>query len=311
MPAIGQFQYATAIDLVMGYYSVSLAPKAKEKCVICLPWDLYQYEVLPMGLIVSSYVFQEAMGNLMLDLENVYCYLDDVIVIRNSSFENHLAQVDEVLCCLRDKGMQIHLRKSAWARDSGEYLGYIISRDGIRGQKKKIQGMLDLTTPRNQKEVRKFVGMVNFYKNMWPKCSSILGPLTNITGKGKRFIWEDSHQKAFDKMKGLMAKGALLAFPDFTKKFILHTDASDLQIGGVLSQQGKPIGFFSKKFNAAQRKYTVTQRELLAIVESLKHFRNIIYSHEIEVFTDHQNLTHENTDYSSDRILRQRLTLEE
>ena len=79
----------------------------------------------------------------------------------------------------------------------------------------------------------------------------------------------------------------------------------------MLSQEGKPIGFFSKKFNVAQRRYTVTQRELLAIVESLKHFRNIIYGHAIEVFTDHQNLTYENTDYSSDIILRQRLTLEE
>ena len=108
-----------------------------------------------------------------------------------------------------------------------------------------------------------------------------------------------------------MAKGALLAFPDFTKKFTLHTDASDVQIGGELSQEGRPIGFFSKKFNVAQQKYTVTQRELLAIVETLKHFRNIIFGHEVEVFTDHQNLTYENTDYSSDRILRQRLTIEE
>ena len=112
-------------------------------------------------------------------------------------------------------------------------------------------------------------------------------------------------------MKGLMSNGALLAFPDFKRKFTLHTDASDVQIGGVLSQEGKPLGFFSKKSNTAQRKYTVTQRELLAIVESLKHFRNIIYGHEIEVFTDHQNPTYENTNYASDRILRQRLTLEE
>ena len=103
-------------------------------------------------------------------------------------------------------------------------------------------------------------------------------------------------------MKRMMAKGALLAFPNFSKKFTLHTDASDLQVGGILSQEGKPIVFFSKKFTDAQRRYTVTQRELLAIVESLKHFRNIVFGHEIEVFTDHQNLTYVNTDYSSDRI---------
>ena len=113
MPVIGKFQYATAIDLVMGHYSMGLALDAKEKCVICLPWGLYRYQVLPMGLIVSSDVFQEAMGNLMLDLENVYCYLDDIIVIGNSSFEDHMTQVDEVLGRLREKRMQVHLGKLA------------------------------------------------------------------------------------------------------------------------------------------------------------------------------------------------------
>ena len=166
MPAIGKFQYATAIDLVMGYYSMCLSPAAKEKCVICLPWGLYQYQVLPMGLVVLLDVFQEAMGNLMLDLENVYCYLDNIIVIGNGLFQKHMTQVDKVLYRLREKGMQVHLGKSSCARDLVEYLGYIISRDGIRPQENKIQGMLDLSTPRNQKELRGFIGMVNFYKNM-------------------------------------------------------------------------------------------------------------------------------------------------
>ena len=311
MPPIGKFRHATTIDLVMGYYSMRLSSVAKEKCVLYLPLDLYQYQVLPMALVVSSDVFQEALGNLMLKLENVYCYLDDIIVIGNWSFQKHMAQVDEVLQRLRDKGLQVHLKKSAWVQDSVEYLGYIISREGIRPQDNKIQEMLDLSAPMNQKYLCGFIGMVNFYKNMWPKRSSILGPLTDMTGKGKKFTWAEVHQNAFDSMKKLMAEGALLAFPDFTKKFTLHTDASDLQIGGVLSQEGKPIGFFSKKFNPAQRKYTVTQRELLAIVETLKHFRNTIFGHDIEVFTDHQSLTYENTDYPSDHILQQHLTIEE
>ena len=86
--------------------------------------------------------------------------------------------------------------------------------------------------------------ILNFYKNMWLKCSTVLSPSTDITGKGKKFLWNESHQKAFEKMKSLMLEGSQLALPDFTKKFTLHTDASDHQIGGVLSQQGKPIVFF-------------------------------------------------------------------
>ena len=108
-----------------------------------------------------------------------------------------------------------------------------------------------------------------------------------------------------------MSKETLLAFPDFTKGFTLHTDASNEQIGGVLSQNGRPLGFFSRKFNSAQSRYTVTQKELLAIVESLKHFRNIVFGHDITVYTDHLNLTYDNTEYNSDRVLRQRLILEE
>ena len=95
--------------------------------------------------------------------------------------------------------------------------------------------MLDLSAPKNKKDIWRFIGMVNFYKNMWPKCCMILSPLTNLMGRGKKFVWEKGHQEAFERMKGLMSQGALFAFLDFTKKFTLNTDTSDLQIGGVLS----------------------------------------------------------------------------
>ena len=278
IPSIGKFKYATTVDLIMGYYSMLLNEKAKERCVICLPWGLYQYNVLPMGLIVSADVFQEAMGKLMSDLEKVFVYMDDIIIIGDGTFEEHMKDVREVLERLVDKGLQINPDKSAWAMFQVEYLGYLLNRVGVEPQPMKIQGILDMDTPENQRHVREFIGMVNFYKNMWPKRSAILTPLTNLTGKGTKFVWGEAQDKAFKEMKRQMAKSAMLAFPNFDLPFDLYTDASDYQIGACLIQKKEsefPIGYFARKFNSAQRKYTVTEKELLSIVEGLKHFRTI------------------------------------
>ena len=114
-------------------------------------------------------------------------------------------------------GMKINPRKFFWVRPEVEYLGYMINREDIRQQQKKIQGMLDLQAPRNQKELRGFIGMINFYKNMWAKCASILALLTSMTGKGTKFKWMPNHQLAFDQMKTIMSRETLLAFPDFIK----------------------------------------------------------------------------------------------
>lgn len=108
-----------------------------------------------------------------------------------------------------------------------------------------------------------------------------------------------------------MAEDTLLRFPDFTLPFDLHTDASQLQIGGVISHLGKPIGFFSQKFNAAQTNYTITEKEILSIVETLKHFHYTLYGHRIKIYTDHKNITYVGTDYISERVLRQHLILDQ
>ena len=116
-------------------------------------------------------------------------------------------------------------------------------------------------------------------------------------------------QEAFEKVKKIISKETLLAFPDFSKPFVIHTDASHTQLGAVISQDNKPIAFYSRKPNPAQTRYTTTERELLSIVETLKEFRNILLGQEITVYTDHQNLTYKN--FNTERVMRWRLILEE
>merc|ERR1712016_45423 len=131
--------------------------------------------------------------------------------------------------------------------------------------------------------------MINYYRDMYPRRSEVLAPLASLTSKNAKWKWTDVHTKAFNDIKKIVSRDVLLAYPDFNETFDIHTDASKVQLGAVISQNGKPIAFYSRKLNPAQTRYTTTERELLAIVETLKEFRNILLGQKIKVYTDHQN----------------------
>ena len=129
--------------------------------------------------------------------------------------------------------------------------------------------------------------MINFYRDMWQKCSELLAPLTALTSKNVKYDWKYEHQKCFDAIKHVIGLEVLLAYPDFNALFEIHTDASKLQIGAVTSQNGKPIAFYSRKMNSYQQNYTTAEEKLLSLVSSLTEFRNILLGHKIMVYTDH------------------------
>ena len=153
------------------------------------------------------------------------------------------------------------------------------------------------------------MGMIKYYRDIWPQRSHLLTPLTALTSAKVKWKWIDEHQKAFDEMKRIITRETLLAYPNFNKPFDIHTDASLLQLGACISQDGRPIAFYSRKLNPAQTRYTTTERELLSIVEVLKEFRNILLGQQIRVHTDHENLTYKT--FNSDRVMRWRLYIEE
>jgi hypothetical protein len=206
-------------------------------------------------------------------------------------------------------GLKINATKSTFCCDELEYLGYLINRQGVRPTIKKVDAIRQIATPKTKKQVRSFIGMVNYYRDMWPMRSHLLAPLSALTSTTAVWKWTDEHQKAFDTMKVIIAKETLLTYPDFNKVFEIHTDASKLQLGACISQEGKPIAFYSRKLNSAQTKYTTTERELLSIVETLKEFRNILLGQQVLVHTDHANLTAKQ--FNCDRVMRWRLYIEE
>jgi hypothetical protein len=145
--------------------------------------------------------------------------------------------------------------------------------------------------------------MVQYYPDLWARRSDMLAPLTSLVGecgqtkttkaKGTKKVpwhWDEVHQRAFNHVKATIAKDIVLAFPDYSKVFEIYTDASSKQLGAVITQDNRPIAFFSRKLSDAQRKYSVTKIELLAIVKTLKEFKGMLWGQNIKVFTDHKNL---------------------
>ena len=148
----------------MGYYHIELCPDSKKLCTIVLPWGKYEYQKLPMGLSNSPDIFQENMSNLFRDLDFVREYIDDLLITTTGNLEDHLTKVDTVLSRLRKAGLQVNAKKSFFCRHEVDYLGYLITRDGIKPQPKKVQAIHNMAPPKTRKQLRSFLGMVKIIK---------------------------------------------------------------------------------------------------------------------------------------------------
>ena len=262
-----------------------------------------------MGMANTPDIFQQVMHDILGDLDFVLIYIDDILITSNGTFEDHMDKLDIVLTRLEEKGFRCRVNKCFFGEAELEYLGYWLTRTGIQPQPKKVEAIQKIKAPKNKKELRHFLGMVNYYRDMWCKRSHLLAPLSALCGSKAQWTWGTEQQKSFDELKKVISKNVLLTFPDFNKEFHIYTDASDYQLDAIIMQDEKPIAFYSRKFNKAQRRYTTGEQELLSIVETLKEFKNILFGQKLVVHTDHKNILYGNL--SNDRITCWRLFLEE
>ncbi len=206
--------------------------------------------------------------------------------------KTNLDKLDVVLRRLCDAGLKVNAAKSTFCTLEIGYLGYVLTRDGIKPQSNKVQAIFVIKPPTAVRQLRHFLGMVQYYPDLWARRSEMLAPLTSLVGecgqtkttkaKGTKKVpwhWDEVHQRAFDHVKATIAKDVVLA-----------TDASSKQLGAVITQDNRPIAFFSQKLSDTQRKYSVTKIEPLAIVETLKEFKEMLWGQQIKVFNDHTNL---------------------
>ena len=181
-----------------------------------------------MGVANSPDIFQEKMSDLMTRLEFVRTYLDDVLVLTTSTWDDHLRKLDKVLHRIAKAGLKVNADKSSFGKTEIEYLGFWITCHGIKPLPKKVEAIHAIASPTTHKPLRQFIGIINYYRDMWKRRSDLLAPLTALCSTAVKWRWTDVEQKAFDLVKAAISKDVLLSYPDFSMPFEIHTDASKL-----------------------------------------------------------------------------------
>uniref|UniRef100_A0A3B1IW44 ribonuclease H n=1 Tax=Astyanax mexicanus TaxID=7994 RepID=A0A3B1IW44_ASTMX len=220
-------------------------------------------------------------------------YLDDVMA-HGTDFDSALSHLEVVLGAIQAANLKLNPAKCNLLRQRVNFLGHVVSGAGVETDPKKTEAVRDWPVPRNAKMVRSFVGLASYYRRFIRGFADVAAPLHNLTRPGVTFRWSDEAERAFGELKRRLCNAPVLAYPNMSESFIVDTDASDRGLGAVLSQvqdgSERVIAYYSRRLDKAERNYCVTRRELLAVVEGLKHFRPYVYGVPFLLRTDHASL---------------------
>lgn len=301
---LGEAQFFSKIDLEAGFHQISIQESDREKTAFSVNGAKYEFTRLPFGLKNAPSIFQRAIDDILRAFigKFAYVYMDDVIIFSKTE-EEHLNHLTKVIEAFTAANMRISSEKSSFFEKKIEFLGHIISQGRITVDPQKIEAIKNYVLPSTLKQLRSFLGLSGHYRKFVRGYAETSKPLTLYLGEqnGKvgakssskvKIQLNDDAIKAFNLIKSKMQEQLELFQPDYSKRFELTTDASNFAIGGVLSQNGKPITFISRTLSKTEMELATNERELLAIVWALKTLRNYLYGiADLTVFTDHQPLT--------------------
>jgi transposase InsO family protein len=307
--------YFSTMDLASGYYQVEMDEAHRHKTAFTTPFGLFEYKRMPFGLCTAPQTFQRLMTSGMSDLlfQILLVYLDDVLVF-SSTFEEHLVRLRQVLERLRELGLKLNLQKCHFAQRSVKYLGYTISEGGVATDQEKITAVSEWPVPETLQQLRSFLGFCSYYRRFVQGFSQIAKPLHQLVSevwesekkKQRRkkvslsALWREEHQQALDKLKAALTSTPVLAYADYSKPFILETDASHTGLGAVLSQDidGKKrvIAYASRTLRPTERNmrnYSSMKLELLAVKWAVcEKFRGYLLGSRFTIFSDNNPLSY-------------------
>ncbi|KAL6417636.1 hypothetical protein ACFW04_012606 [Cataglyphis niger] len=314
---LGSAKYFSVFDLASGFHQIPMHESHAGKTAFSTPHGHYEFNRMPFGLKNAPATFQRLMDQVLSGLQGseLFVYLDD-IVLYASSLREHEIKFDKLAERLRQANLKLQPDKCEFLRKEVGYLGHIISDQGVKPDPAKIRAVKEFPTPRNAKNIKQFLGLAGYYRRFIPNFSKTARPLTNLLKKEEPFDWTDEQESAFVQLREALCTEPILQYPDFTKPFVVTTDASGYAIGGILSQgsidKDLPIAYTSRLLNTAEKNYSTIEKELLAIVYCVNYFRPYLYGRRFELVTDHKPLVwlHSVKDPTS-RLVRWRLKLAE
>ncbi|XP_062187935.1 uncharacterized protein LOC133891241 [Phragmites australis] len=285
-------KWFTSLDLRAGFHQILIAAEDQYKTSFLTHNGQYQYKVMPYGLTGAPGTFQSVMNAALAPLlrKSVIVFMDDILIY-SKDWKAHLNHIQQVFEVLREQQFKVKLSKCAFGQQLS-YLGHVISAEGVATDPTKIESIQQWPTPTNVKELGSFLGLAGYYRKFVKNFGLISKPLTNLLRKGEIFVWTSCAQEAFQALKQALISAPVLVLPDFSQPFSIETDASYKGLGAVLQQNGHPVAFISKTLGPRNQGLSTYEKECLAILFAVDHWRSYLQQTEFIIYTDHKSLMH-------------------
>ena len=288
----------TTMDLYSGYHQILMDEESVEITSFTTKFGNYQFKVMPFGLTGAPATFQREMNRILFPLigKCVFNFIDDILIY-SKTVEEHIQHIKQVLAIFKEHKLKINIEKCHFMQTEVEVLGHKISTKGLSPQNSKIEAIKAWKEPTNIHELRSFLGAVGYYRNFINEYAQTSAPLCKLLRKGVKYKWNNEQKQSFTKLKEKLINAPILKYPDFSKEFIIRTDASYEGIGGVLLQKDEseiehPIHFISRSLTKAEKNYGITDLEGTALYYCITKLKPYIMGSPFRtiVFTDHKPL---------------------